>query len=1504
MVGSCLVGPGGPRSTAEARGSDRRVAAAAAFGRRPAPEAAFLSRRRKVSRVIIPDPVAVVGRAEAQRNPRIPKTPAASSASSRAAASVDDASTSEGPAADAPDDEAWTPPPWMVAWYTRKAKLSLDGPRYLRDIGADLRLASRVLALRPRFASLSDRALASVTRELRARLAGGETIREVREDAFAAVREAARRSLGLEPYPVQLAGASALLDGRCVEMGTGEGKSLMALLPAYLLALQGGGCHIVTVNDYLASRDAYAASRCLGLLGVSVGVVAEHDPADVKRKNYERDVVYATAQAIGFDFLRSRNAETPGEVTNPRPLRACIVDEVDSILVDVASAPLILTEYDDLPDADAFRKALPVARALVKKAHFEADEVSRTVRLTDAGTAEAERLAGEPIWESPPKDGEDGEDGRDRTSSGWGEDEGRDGERLLGGYIVLCLQALHCYRREVGRSGDGGTGAGAGPAPAPSSRRSPPLSSRRRPGLCSLYIFSRPLPPQVHYTVVDDRVVLVDQDTGRRQEMTRLQDSMHVALECVEDVPMMPRNRVTASCTYQTLFRYYDHVCGMTGTATDEQTELLAVYGLRVTPVPPNRESRRTDLEECWFPTGYWRNVAVARLVRDAWGLNDPDGGEHVQDRRPFLLGTGSIAQSEALSAALTAVGVDHRVLNARPELAAAEADVVAQAGRPGAVTISTNMAGRGTDILLGGCPQALARVAIGGLLRSLCAEHDDVDVSSAAAATLALATDDDAAASISLYCAAVARGDATDAAGARVARAFLAPLANHKFVSPLEAAELAALDVAVPPPPPARLWASATAVEGEAGVAVESLLYLLRGERISMGRALWRRLGSDAAAIETLLEAADRLKNAALRRAAVARSAFDAGASGAAAADDLVAFHDPQRWGRVWGAGRGPTDVLGELAAGGAVGGGGGLADFGGEWGANEALLAHLARALVGLETLYAVVCRDEGARVRGAGGLCVVSANVEASRRVELQLLGRAGRQGDAGATLRCWALDDPFLAEVGLGMGVVRAAVASAAEPQWAKDPSKPVVDLALSGNVVAAREAWAGELSKRRARYQAEDAVVETFRDGHYATCDAILGGDNAARAYVHACLRLLADAAVDRWCCGPLFPWIARDSARSPRRYARNPARWDVAGLAGEVAACLGPPEGVAELTPRNAAPDVEALERGDVAGAVWAPGARFDAWGDGGWEHRLVFLALAEAKEGPDGAPAAIGACVVSSVPALTPEGLGAAASMATAAGRAARRARRAGDGPAAEAEAAAAGMPRPPGGTWSTRTPRAAREAAAGRAGAVAATRRLPPLPTRIPDRLMAPGSNRAAPASPVFAPRPALRGAHADAAGAMRDWLGDTLIAVCEDRAAVLESSLGAGWDGPPTDLPVQESVDPPSPSPSTAAESARAANALPWARPPARWRATVALRRCALAALRETWQAFLEGSGELREEGQFRAFAQEDPLHEYAMRLAELDTKLRLAGRLSTAWAACQLVAPADGREWGDE
>jgi len=240
MVGSCLVGPGGPRSTAEARGSDRRVAAAAAFGRRPAPEAAFLSRRRKVSRVIIPDPVAVVGRAEAQRNPRIPKTPAASSASSRAAASVDDASTSEGPAADAPDDEAWTPPPWMVAWYTRKAKLSLDGPRYLRDIGADLRLASRVLALRPRFASLSDRALASVTRELRARLAGGETIREVREDAFAAVREAARRSLGLEPYPVQLAGASALLDGRCVEMGTGEGKSLMALLPAYLLALQGG----------------------------------------------------------------------------------------------------------------------------------------------------------------------------------------------------------------------------------------------------------------------------------------------------------------------------------------------------------------------------------------------------------------------------------------------------------------------------------------------------------------------------------------------------------------------------------------------------------------------------------------------------------------------------------------------------------------------------------------------------------------------------------------------------------------------------------------------------------------------------------------------------------------------------------------------------------------------------------------------------------------------------------------------------------------------------------------------------------------------------------------------------------------------------------------------------------------------------------------------------------------------------------------------------------------
>ncbi len=497
-----------------------------------------------------------------------------------------------------------------------------------------------IQSFEPELVKLSDEELAAKTGEFKGRLQNGEDLDDLLPEAFAVVREASKRILGLRHFDVQMLGGMVLHRGEVAEMKTGEGKTLVATLPSYLNALTGKGVHIVTVNDYLARRDAEWMGQVHRFLGLSVGLIQQAmDPLE-RKKNYACDITYATNSEIGFDYLRDNMATSLEEVVQ-RPFHYCIIDEVDSILIDEARTPLIISGQVERP-AEKYVGAANVARQLQKEKHYEVDEKQRTAILTDEGFEIAEKLLGVT-------------DLFDQNDP-WAH------------YIFNAIKAKELFIRDV------------------------------------------------NYIVSNDEIVIVDEFTGRIMPGRRWSDGLHQAIEAKEGVTIQNETQTLASVTYQNLFLLYPKLAGMTGTAKTEEAEFGRIYNLEVTVIPTNRKSGRVDLPDEVYKTETGKWQAVARECQ----------AMHEQGR-PVLVGTTSVEKSELLSQLLTAAGVPHNLLNAKPENVEREAEIVAQAGRKGAVTIATNMAGRGTDIILGGNADYMARLKVREAFMPVMVRAEDV---------------------------------------------------------------------------------------------------------------------------------------------------------------------------------------------------------------------------------------------------------------------------------------------------------------------------------------------------------------------------------------------------------------------------------------------------------------------------------------------------------------------------------------------------------------------------------------------------------------------------------------------------------------------------------------------------------------------------------------------------------------------------------------------------------
>ncbi|MFM1863799.1 MAG: hypothetical protein RLZ26_2321 [Pseudomonadota bacterium] len=482
-------------------------------------------------------------------------------------------------------------------------------------------LVEKINALEPEFAALDDAGLRARTEALRARVAAGESLDAVLPEAFANCREAARRALGLRAFDVQLMGGIFLHQGNIAEMKTGEGKTLVATFPAYLNALTGRGVHIVTVNDYLAKRDAEWMGKVYAALGLTTGVVYPWQPDEEKRAAYRADVTYATNNELGFDYLRD-NMKSRLEDMGQRGHAFAIVDEVDSILIDEARTPLIISG----PSQDRSDLYVAVDRLIPSLApeHYKIDEKARSVTFSEEGNEAIEatvRAAGLLPDDRSLYDPE---------------------STTLVHHLNQALRAHRLFHKDQ------------------------------------------------HYIVRDGEVMLIDEFTGRMMRGRRLSDGLHQAIEAKEGVAIQPENVTLASVTFQNYFRLYDKLAGMTGTAATEAEEFAEIYRLGVVEVPTNRPVARKDEHDAVYRTAREKYDAILAEIRAAH-----------EKGQPILVGTTSIEKSEMLSAMLTKAGVPHNVLNARQH--EQEARIVAEAGRPGAVTIATNMAGRGTDIQLGG---------------------------------------------------------------------------------------------------------------------------------------------------------------------------------------------------------------------------------------------------------------------------------------------------------------------------------------------------------------------------------------------------------------------------------------------------------------------------------------------------------------------------------------------------------------------------------------------------------------------------------------------------------------------------------------------------------------------------------------------------------------------------------------------------------------------------------
>ncbi len=538
---------------------------------------------------------------------------------------------------------------------------------------------ARINELEPTYQAMSDDDLRNQTVLFRKRLAAGETLDDLLEEAFAVCREASRRTIGLRHYDVQMIGGMALHEGKIAEMMTGEGKTLVATLPAYLNALEGKGVHVVTVNDYLARRDMEWMGPIYMALGLTVGSIQSNMSTADRQHSYSCDVTYGTNNEYGFDYLRDNmryarrgdeNFPSDAQQSQGR-LHYAIIDEVDNILIDEARTPLIIAgpAHDDV---SKYRAADKIAVQLEKDVDFEVNEKDHTTNLTDQGVRRAEHLAGVESFYTV-------------------------GNMHWPHLIDNALKARYLYKKDV------------------------------------------------NYVIKDGEIVIVDDFTGRLMEGRTWSDGLHQAVEAKENVKVKEENQTLATITLQNFFKLYDKISGMTGTAMTEASEFWKIYKLDVLAIPPNRKVQRITKPDLIYRTEAEKYNAVVdeiervhkwdELVDDQgnafYGLIKKESDDEIEfqeksDRdakrvprariqsvrrkgRPILVGTVSIQKSELISSKLTQRGIKHQVLNAKPENVGREAEIVAQAGRLNAVTIATNMAGRGTDIILGGNPETLA---------------------------------------------------------------------------------------------------------------------------------------------------------------------------------------------------------------------------------------------------------------------------------------------------------------------------------------------------------------------------------------------------------------------------------------------------------------------------------------------------------------------------------------------------------------------------------------------------------------------------------------------------------------------------------------------------------------------------------------------------------------------------------------------------------------------------
>ncbi|MDD8030639.1 MAG: preprotein translocase subunit SecA [Acidobacteriota bacterium] len=509
----------------------------------------------------------------------------------------------------------------MWKWFLTK----IFGTKNERDLKKLQPYVAAINALEPQISQLSDTQLQAKTAEFKEKLRQGATLDDLLVEAFAVVREVARRTVKMRHFDVQLMGGIVLHQGKIAEMKTGEGKTLVATLPAYLNALEGKGVHIVTVNDYLAKRDAEWMGPIYKFLGLSVGVI-QHDLNDAERqKAYQSDITYGTNNEFGFDYLRDNMKFRLDDLVQ-REFNYAIVDEVDSILIDEARTPLIISGPTQESTA-LYYKADNFVRRLRKDKHFILDEKTRTVALNENGVAEAEKYFG-----------------------------------VANLYDLNYMDLVHAINQS----------------------------------LKAHFLFKR----DVDYMVKDGQVIIVDEFTGRLMPGRRYSDGLHQALEAKERVRVEEEYQTLASITFQNYFRMYNKLAGMTGTAATEAPEFLHIYNLDVVEIPTNKPLIRTEYPD-----------VIYRTAREKWEAVVEEITELNKNGRPVLVGTISIEKSENLSNLLKKKNIKHVVLNAKyHEL---EAQIIAQAGRVGAVTIATNMAGRGVDILLGGNPDYLAKEAL-----------------------------------------------------------------------------------------------------------------------------------------------------------------------------------------------------------------------------------------------------------------------------------------------------------------------------------------------------------------------------------------------------------------------------------------------------------------------------------------------------------------------------------------------------------------------------------------------------------------------------------------------------------------------------------------------------------------------------------------------------------------------------------------------------------------------